>query len=156
LLLLSGRRQAGHRWRRLDRGVVRQQDHRFPERQVRVEPGGAPALSVALRLPHIGRAYFLHVPELLAFHPETDPGAAIRGDAGRLPPVVPNRPSLARLDQPEGIGAERKPWEERMAERIRPGVADSANAAATCLNRSGKFEPKEWSRLTAFTHCPSG
>lgn len=102
LLLLAGRRQAGHRRRRLNRGAVGKPGDGLTQRQIGVEPGGAPAFGVALCLPDVGRPYFLHVPELLAFHPQTDPGAAIRGDAGRLPAVVPKRPPLARLDPARG------------------------------------------------------
>lgn len=48
--------------------------------------------------------------------------------------------------QPEEIGAVRKPWEEYMAERIRLAVADAANAAAICLNRSESVPTRRCSR----------
>jgi len=86
-------------WRgQLDRHAVGQPGDSPTQRQVGIQPGRAPALGVALRLPDVGRAHFLHVPHLLAFHPQPDPGTIIRGDACCLPAVVSERPALTGLD----------------------------------------------------------
>ena len=102
LLLLADRRQA-RKWRRwLDRGAVGQSRDGLAQRQVGAQAGGAPALGIPLRLPDVGGAHLLHVPELAAFHPQTYPRTAIGGNAGRLTSVVPERPALAGLDPARG------------------------------------------------------
>lgn len=82
LLLLTGRRQAGRWWCRLDRRGVSQPGNGLAQRQAGIQPGGAPALGIAPALRHAGGENPLGLEDLSRIQVKADATAGCQSDVG--------------------------------------------------------------------------